>query len=70
MGSSQTRDQTHAPAVAGKFLTTELPGKSPKVFKGEIGKQKRNQKPEKGMKWKKGTDMCNIAGFENEGRVP
>ena len=27
VGSSQTRDQTHAPVLAGGFLTTEPPGK-------------------------------------------
>ena len=32
VGSSQTRDQTHIPALAGEFLTTGLPGKASKFF--------------------------------------
>ena len=29
VGSSQTRDQVHVPSLAGRFLTTGPPGKSP-----------------------------------------
>ena len=32
VGSSQTRNQTHIPALAGEFLTTGLPGKASKFF--------------------------------------
>ena len=39
VGSSWTRDRTHVPALAGKFLTTGPPGESPPPLWTHIRKQ-------------------------------